>query len=190
MFNYETTEKLSPLLLFHSFDCSASADDFLKQIELITSDPKNISLTGPKFNLYAKKSLMNSKSQLNKCKQSIKNTIKKYKKSDISMPCLFNHVTSLDLNDFERFYSLSTLVVRALNPAYQKPDGQPPYGNEPDELSNLSKLSIEHLESNCENASSKQIYKRYVPSSVCSYSSSSSPISPSSSSSYTESDHS
>lgn len=131
---------------------------------------------------------MNSKSQLNKCKQSIKNTIKKYKKSDISMPCLFNHVTSLDLNDFERFYSLSTLVVRALNPAYQKPDGQP-YGN--DELSNnLSKLSIEHLDSNSENASNKQIYKRYVPSSVCSYSSSSSPISPSSSSSYTESDHS
>lgn len=133
---------------------------------------------------------MNSKSQLNKCKQSIKNTIKKYKKSDISMPCLFNHVTSLDMNDFERFYSLSTLVVRALNPAYQKADGQT-YGNEPDDLSgNLSKLSIENLENGCENAN-KQIYKRYIPSSVCSYSSSSSPISPSSSSSYTtESDHS
>ena len=132
---------------------------------------------------------MNSKSQLNKCKQSIKNTIKKYKKSDISMPCLFNHVTSLDMNDFERFYSLSTLVVRALNPAYQKTGAQA-YGNEPDLPNNLSKLSIEHLENGCENGSSKQIYKRYVPSSVCSYSSSSSPISPSSSSSYTESDHS
>lgn len=136
---------------------------------------------------------MNSKSQLNKCKQSIKHTIKKYKKSDISMPCLFNHVTSLDMNDFERFYSLSTLVVRALNPAaataaHQKAESP---GYEPDNLSsNLSKLSIENLENACDNASNKQIYKRYIPSSVCSYSSSSSPISPSSNSSYTESDHS
>ena len=34
-----------------SFDCSSSADEFLKQIELITSNPKNISLTG-KLNFY------------------------------------------------------------------------------------------------------------------------------------------
>lgn len=175
-------------LSLSSFDCPASADEFLKQIELITSNPKNISLTGPK-SFYSKKSLMNSKNQLNKCKKSIKNKIKKYKKSDISMPCLFNHVTSLDMNDFENFYSLSTLVVRALNPNpnYPKVTVEPNY-NESDNLSsNLSKISIENLSNNNSN---KQIYKQYIPSSVCSYSSSSSPISPSSSCSYTESDHS
>ena len=134
---------------------------------------------------------MNSKNQLNKCKKSIKNSIKKFKKTDISMPCLFNHVTNLDINDSDKFYSLSTLVVRALN---QKTAEDQQYTDN-HLTSNLTKLSIdnqliENLATNCASTNKQQIYKQYISSSLCSYSSSSSPISPGSSCSYTSEDHS
>lgn len=127
---------------------------------------------------------MNSKNQLNKAKNSIKSLTKKFKKSDISQPCLFQHITNLNINDFERLYSLSTLV-RAINFRKQETeDGE--------QLSDsISKFSIdEQMSNNSSNISSdKQIYltnKHPCLPSICSYSpiSANSSISPSSSCSY------
>ena len=98
-----------------SFDSNEAAADFLQQIELITSDPINIALTGPK----GRKGRL-SKSQERERKMLIKqanqrNLInsgkKKVIKSEISAPCLFQHVTSVDLSDFDKLFSVSCLML-------------------------------------------------------------------------------
>lgn len=94
-----------------SFDSSVAAKEFLEQIEGFTSDPLNIALTGPKK---VKKKLLKrhlsfgwpALSKMHQPKLSTK---------DISTPCFFQHVTSVDLADHEKLYSVSTLVPHLPN---------------------------------------------------------------------------
>lgn len=80
-----------------SFDVPDAAQEFWEKVEELISDPLNISLSVPKSSKSLKK----------------KNRAAKPKplpgKSDISLPCCFQHVTSVGSGDKERFYSLSTL---------------------------------------------------------------------------------
>ncbi|KAH9369335.1 hypothetical protein HPB48_018344 [Haemaphysalis longicornis] len=80
-----------------SFDVPDAAQEFWDKVEELISDPLNISLSVPKSSKSLKK----------------KNRPSKPKplpgKSDISLPCCFQHVTSVGSGDKERFYSLATL---------------------------------------------------------------------------------
>ncbi|XP_013794698.1 uncharacterized protein LOC106478683 [Limulus polyphemus] len=79
-----------------SFENKTAARQFHEQVDLLTSDPLNISLSVPK----AKGK--NAKKKLEK--------IKLPQKCDISLPCCFEHVTSIDIRDKEQFYTLANLV--------------------------------------------------------------------------------
>ncbi|XP_076340325.1 uncharacterized protein LOC143240939 [Tachypleus tridentatus] len=79
-----------------SFENKTAARQFHEQVDLLTSDPLNISLSVPK----AKGK--NSRRKLEK--------IKLPQKCDISLPCCFEHVTSIDIRDKEQFYTLTNLV--------------------------------------------------------------------------------
>lgn len=132
-----------------SFDSASAADDFLHQVELITSDPLNIALSAPKSKSSSLKSLKqhhkNSGTSLlspNSCNSSgskcssllsgsthskksfsffgsgsgnsclhVSSRKKSPLKSEISSPCLFQHVTSVELSDFDRLFSMSTLMI-------------------------------------------------------------------------------
>lgn len=75
-----------------SFNEGRAACEFLSHIERLTADPANISLSGP-----------------SKKKNKIKEKIPKYKapkKTAISTPCNFQHVTTVDACDKTRFFSL------------------------------------------------------------------------------------
>lgn len=88
-----------------SFDSQSAAQQFNEQIETLTSDPLNIALTGPKK---SGKKLKFLKKQL-----SLSANISNYKlpkKCDISSPCLFQHVTNVEVSDYDKLYSMSTLV--------------------------------------------------------------------------------
>lgn len=80
-----------------SFDNCDAAKELLKRIEVLTSDPSNISLSGPssKHRKQPKKTLQR---------------VKLPKKADISQPCCFQHVTRVDLGDKANYFSLSTLT--------------------------------------------------------------------------------
>ncbi|XP_064489848.1 uncharacterized protein LOC135401389 [Ornithodoros turicata] len=82
-----------------SFDVADAAQEFWDKVEELTSDPLNISLSVPKSN---QKGLKKRKSKDDKRKSLPR-------KSDISLPCCFQHVTSVGSSDKERFYSLSML---------------------------------------------------------------------------------
>lgn len=82
-----------------SFDVSDVAQEFWEKVEELTSDPLNISLSVPKPHA---KGLKKRKSKEDKHKPLPR-------KCDISLPCCFQHVTSVGSADRERFYSLSTL---------------------------------------------------------------------------------
>lgn len=75
-----------------SFNDARAACEFHSHIERLTADPANISLSGP-----GKKK--------NKPKEK-PNKYKAPKKTDISSPCNFQHVTTVDACDKTRFYSL------------------------------------------------------------------------------------
>ena len=107
-----------------SFDSQIAAQQFLEQIETLTSDPLNIALTGPKksgkkFNFLKKKPGSSSKDIPSSKDDSF--NFKLPKKCDISSPCLFQHVTSVELCDSERLFSLSTLV-----PSYHRQSSSSP----------------------------------------------------------------
>ncbi|RWS12612.1 uncharacterized protein B4U79_07862 [Dinothrombium tinctorium] len=85
-----------------SFDDADAAEMFLQNIETITSDPLNIALSIPKKGLKKEKS------------KSKASTHRQPRKCDISTPCFFQHITSVDLSDFGRLHSLSTLVPSPL----------------------------------------------------------------------------
>ncbi|KAA0198907.1 hypothetical protein HAZT_HAZT004842 [Hyalella azteca] len=76
-----------------SYNEGDAAMAFHKQLETLTSDPENISLSAP-----GKKKKLKNKEKLPKYKAPRKN--------DISMPCNFHHVTSVDPADRIRLYSL------------------------------------------------------------------------------------
>lgn len=84
-----------------SFNNASAAREFYERIEVLTSDPANISLSGPNSKA-AKKAASKKKKKVEK--------IKLPKKTDISQPCCFQHVTKVDLGDKEQFVTLATLT--------------------------------------------------------------------------------
>lgn len=83
-----------------SFDDTKAAADFYLQIEKLTADPANISLSGP-----------NTKRDKKSAKRNkVREKVKLPKKTDISQPCCFQHVTKVDLGDKEHLVTLSTLT--------------------------------------------------------------------------------
>uniref|UniRef100_T1IYT1 WH1 domain-containing protein n=1 Tax=Strigamia maritima TaxID=126957 RepID=T1IYT1_STRMM len=81
-----------------SFDEATAAKQLIEKIDRLTSDPANISLSGPPT------------TKKNKTKRCKREKIKLPKKTDISSPCCFQHVTRLDMADRPNLYSLSTMT--------------------------------------------------------------------------------
>ncbi|XP_076311068.1 uncharacterized protein LOC143225479 [Tachypleus tridentatus] len=79
-----------------SFDNPEAAVEFFGEIDHLTSDPLNISLSIPK--------------RMGKTRKKKPTKVKLPKKCDISQPCCFQHVTTVGLQDQKHFYTLSTLV--------------------------------------------------------------------------------
>lgn len=77
-----------------SFDNSKAANDLWQHIERLVSCPENISLSVPG----------------KKKKKPVQKKIVLPAKSNISQPCQFQHVTSVDAADRSRYFSLQTLV--------------------------------------------------------------------------------
>lgn len=113
-----------------SFDCPVSAQQLFAYVETLTSDPINISLSAPKcsrttsfFRFFTGRSASASNTT-NSAVAGARNSLtleqpkrkltKKVptRKSDISQPCFFQHVTSVDINDRGRFVSLQTLLAK------------------------------------------------------------------------------
>ncbi|XP_074595479.1 misexpression suppressor of ras 3 [Brevipalpus obovatus] len=86
-----------------SFDSVQAASDFLHQVEAITCDPVNIALSAPKRS--------NSKKEA-KSKVKRHTVFKLPTKEAISSPCLFEHVTTVKIEDFDRLCSIASLVPR------------------------------------------------------------------------------
>ncbi|KOC68996.1 Coiled-coil domain-containing protein 170 [Habropoda laboriosa] len=78
-----------------SFDNPKAANDLWQHIERLVSCPENISLSVP-----GKK----------KKKKPVQKKVVLPAKSNISQPCQFQHVTSVDAADRSRYFSLQTLV--------------------------------------------------------------------------------
>lgn len=78
-----------------SFDCQEAAQELWLHIERLTSCPENISLSVP-----GSKHKKVKKPQYPRLPE----------KSTISQPCCFQHVTSVDLNDRSRYFSMQTLL--------------------------------------------------------------------------------
>lgn len=79
-----------------SFDNSKAANDLWQHIEQLVACPENISLSVP-----------------GKKKKKKSPPPKKFvlpAKSNISQPCQFQHITSVDVADRSRYFSLQTLV--------------------------------------------------------------------------------
>lgn len=87
-----------------SFDDEECAELFYQRVDKLTSDFANISLSGSKN----KSKLKKDKSNPNK--SSIKSKFIRPKKSEISQPCCFNHISSLTSIDKKRFPSLQNFV--------------------------------------------------------------------------------
>jgi len=99
-----------------SFNEGDAAMIFHKQLETLTSDPENISLSGP-----------------SKKKSKSKEKIIKYKppkKTDISKPCNFHHVTTVEPTDSMRLYSMKVYA-----------SGGSPGGEDPGPLTPLTPLT-------------------------------------------------
>lgn len=77
-----------------SFDNSKAANELWQHIERLVSCPENISLSVPG----------------KKKKKSPQKKVVLPAKSNISQPCQFQHVTSVDAADRSRYFSLQTLV--------------------------------------------------------------------------------
>ncbi|KAL1509158.1 hypothetical protein ABEB36_003940 [Hypothenemus hampei] len=88
-----------------SFDTKNAAADMWSHIEKLISCPENISLSTP-----GKKKKKKEKREKSPPLPS---------KSNISQPCCFQHITSVDREDTDRYYSLKELLPRTagvLNP--------------------------------------------------------------------------
>lgn len=98
-----------------SFDAADAAQQLFRHIETLTSDPANIRLSTPKRASRTSSLLrfwMTGKSSNggggNKMKTPAK--IPPPRKCDISQPCFFQHVTSVDSTDRGKFFSLQAFV--------------------------------------------------------------------------------
>lgn len=104
-----------------SFDNQFAALEFYRQVETIVANPWNISLTGPKkkttekFKLFRRQrsKSVGRASEIPKespfyeppaefLQKNYRSKNRKPDKSDISAPCLFQHVTSVNLNNLDR----------------------------------------------------------------------------------------
>lgn len=84
-----------------SFDCPQAAQQLWDHIERLTSCPENISLSGPGARGRGRKSPK---------KPPKAKPVPLPSKAHISQPCCFQHVTSVDRKDRDRYFSLQTLV--------------------------------------------------------------------------------
>ena len=91
-----------------SFDSPQAADQFFGYVDALTSDPANIRLSAPKRSSRATAFLRFFKAK----NQSANDGSKKHppRKSDISTPCFFQHVTNVDMSDRGKLFSLQNLV--------------------------------------------------------------------------------
>lgn len=91
-----------------SFDSAEAAKELFEQLEKWTSDPANIRLSAPKGGA---KSLFRFFKSSKDAEPAKKKTLKSnIKKCEISQPCFFQHVTSVDLTDRRKTYTLQSLV--------------------------------------------------------------------------------
>lgn len=109
-----------------SFDSTLSAADFLLQVDLITSDPVNIALTGPK----GRKGRLSKSQERERKRERRERRDRRICKSEISAPCLFQHVTSVDLSDFDRLFTVSTLMLPRSSELRVKGSGSEGSGSE------------------------------------------------------------
>lgn len=87
-----------------SFDHEEAATAFLERVTELTSRPENIALSGPKQKMYTKAAGASKSSKH-----------KRYappRKTDISMPCGFEHVISVSTEDVSRLFSLQAYVSK------------------------------------------------------------------------------
>ncbi|XP_019754339.2 uncharacterized protein LOC109533453 [Dendroctonus ponderosae] len=87
-----------------SFDTKPAAEEMWNHIEKLVACPENISLSTP--------------GKKKKKEKKEKKPLPLPSKSHISQPCCFQHITSVDKEDTERYYSLKELLPRSgsLNP--------------------------------------------------------------------------
>lgn len=95
-----------------SFDSAEAAKEFFDNLEKWTSDPANIRLSAPKSgrtgSLFRFFKSSKSSDSIQAPKKKTSKTIPR--KCEISQPCFFQHVTSVDLTDRGKFYTLQSLV--------------------------------------------------------------------------------
>ncbi|XP_052122953.1 uncharacterized protein LOC113208979 isoform X2 [Frankliniella occidentalis] len=84
-----------------SFDCPQAAQQLWDHIERLTFCPENLGLSGPGARGRGRKSPRKSPKPKPVALPS---------KAHISQPCCFQHVTSVDRKDRDRYFSLQTLV--------------------------------------------------------------------------------
>ncbi|XP_071454540.1 uncharacterized protein MESR3 [Hetaerina americana] len=90
-----------------SFDCTDAADELLAHIESLTAKPENISLSVPGGGWGSSNG--SSGARRRKLLQRNKR-VELPPKSQISQPCCFQHVSSVDAADRNRYFSLQALV--------------------------------------------------------------------------------
>lgn len=117
-----------------SFDCPVASVEFYRQIEPIISNPMNISLSGPKKSkskFFRSRNRSKSVGRADKAvdpwgeiESAQPKHLKLPKKADISSPCLFQHVTSVNLHNQEYPSILTSNIVSQqstrLKPLYSR----------------------------------------------------------------------
>jgi len=96
-----------------SFDSPEAADELFRYIETLTSNPANVRLSAPKSTSRTSNFLrFFTSSGGKKCGKLAKHPALPAlpRKSDISQPCFFQHVTSVDTTDRGKLFSLQSLV--------------------------------------------------------------------------------
>ncbi len=96
-----------------SFDSADAAQQLFRHIETLTSDPANIRLSTPKRASRTSSLLrfwMTGNKNNNNSNNVKKTAAPPPRKCDISQPCFFQHVTSVDSTDRGKFFSLQSLV--------------------------------------------------------------------------------
>ena len=93
-----------------SFDSPDAALQQFRYIETLTSDPANVRLSAPKTSRATNFLRFFSS---NKNNNNNNKTQPLPRKSDISQPCFFQHVTSVDSKDRGKLFSLQTLLPQS-----------------------------------------------------------------------------
>lgn len=99
-----------------SFDSADAAQQLARHIETLTSDPANIRLSSPNKNNGGRTTSFLRRFWTGGSKSSTSSSSRHpsnkpiCRKTDISQPCFFQHVTSVDSTDRTKFFSLQALV--------------------------------------------------------------------------------